>query len=102
MFVAEPAHVLELTIVVHFPRISQCHLVDLCCKLSFFLLDLMRLEYYVTNQIRISGRYDGWNLSKIYDVGPDKVDVLADTPSRKTYYCSILIEEVGHLPIRTS
>ena len=33
MFVAEPAHVLELAIVVHLPRISQRHLVDLCCKL---------------------------------------------------------------------
>jgi len=31
------------------------------------------------------GRYDGWNFSKIYDVGPDKVDVLADTTSRKIY-----------------
>ena len=40
MFVAEPAHVLELTIVVHSPRISQRHLVDLCCKLSFFFLRL--------------------------------------------------------------
>ena len=38
--VAEPAHVLELAIVVHFPRISQRHLVDLCCKLSFFFLRL--------------------------------------------------------------
>ena len=27
-----------------------------------------------------------------------KVDVVAATPSQKTYYCSILIEEVGHLP----
>ena len=62
----------------------------------------MSLEYHVTNQIWISGRYDGWNLSKIYDVGPDKVDVLADAPSRKIYYCSILIEEVGHLPIGIS
>ena len=44
MFVAEPAHVLELAIVVHFPRISQRHLVDLCCKLSFFFLDSMSLE----------------------------------------------------------
>ena len=35
MYVAEPAHVLELAIVVHLPRISQCHLVDLCCNLSF-------------------------------------------------------------------
>ena len=33
--VAEPAHVLELAIVVHFLRISQSHLVDLCYKLSF-------------------------------------------------------------------
>ena len=33
--VAEPAHVLELAIVVHPLRISQRHLVDLCCKLSF-------------------------------------------------------------------
>ena len=51
MFVAEPAHVLELAIVVHFPRISQRHLVDLCCKLSFFFLDSMSLEYPDTNQI---------------------------------------------------
>ena len=35
MYVAEPAHVLEPAIVVHIPRISQRHLVDLCCKLSF-------------------------------------------------------------------
>ena len=62
----------------------------------------MSLEYPVTNQIGISGRYDGWNFSKIYYVGPDKVDVLADTPSRKIYYRSILIEEIGHLPIRIS
>ena len=31
-----------------------------------------------------------------------KVDVMANTPNRKTYYCSILIEEVGHLPMRIS
>ena len=62
----------------------------------------MSLEYPDTNQLWISGRYDGWSYSKIYDVGPDKVDVLADTPSRKIYHCSILIEEVGHLPIRIS
>ena len=35
MCVAEPTHVLELTTIVHFPRISQRHLVDLCFKLSF-------------------------------------------------------------------
>ena len=35
MFVAELAHVLELATVAHFPRISQRHLVDLCCKPSF-------------------------------------------------------------------
>ena len=35
MFVAELAHVLELTIVVHFLRILQRHLVDLCCNSSF-------------------------------------------------------------------
>ena len=62
--VAEPAHVLELTIVVHSPRISQRHLVDLCCKLSFFFLDSMSLEYSDTNQIWISGRCDGWNISQ--------------------------------------
>ena len=44
MLVAEPAHVLELTTIVHSPRISQRHLVDLCCKLSFFFLYLMSLE----------------------------------------------------------
>ena len=43
--------------------------------------------------------------SKNYNIGPsitDKMDVVANTPSRKTYDGSILIEEVGHLPIRTS
>ena len=64
MFVEEPAHVLELAIVVHSLRISQHHLVDLCCKLLFFILDLMSLEYSDTNQIRISGRYDDWNVSQ--------------------------------------
>ena len=42
---------------------------------------------------------------KNYNIGlaiTDKVDVMANTPSRKTYYCSILIEEVGHLPMRIS
>ena len=51
MFVAEPAHALELAIVVHLPRIPQRHLVDLCCKLPFFFLDSMSLEYPDTNQI---------------------------------------------------
>ena len=51
MFVAEPAHVLELTIVDHLPRISQRHLVDLCCKLSFSLLDLMSPAFFFSNQI---------------------------------------------------
>ena len=62
--VAEPSHVLELAIVIHFPRILQRHLVDLCCKLSFFFLDSMSLEYPDTNQIWVSGRYDGWNISQ--------------------------------------
>ena len=31
-----------------------------------------------------------------------KVDVMDNTPSWKAYYYSILVEEVGHLPIRTS
>ena len=42
---------------------------------------------------------------KNYNIGPSitgKVDVVANTPSRKTYYYSILVEEVGHLPIRIS
>ena len=42
---------------------------------------------------------------KNYNIGPSitgKVDVMDNTPSRKTYYCSILIEEVGHLPMRIS
>jgi hypothetical protein len=62
--VAEPAHVLELTIVAHSPRIPQHYLVDLRCKLSFFFLDLMSLGYPDTNQIWISGRCDGWNISQ--------------------------------------
>ena len=43
--------------------------------------------------------------SKNYNIGlsvTGKLDVVANTPSRKTYYCSILFEEVGHLPIRIS
>ena len=43
--------------------------------------------------------------SKNYIVGlsvTGNVDVVANTPSRKAYYCSILVEEVGHLPIRIS
>ena len=42
---------------------------------------------------------------KNYNIGSSitgTVDVVANTPSRKAYYCSILIEEVGHLPIRIS
>ena len=62
-----------------------------------FFLDSMSLEYPNNNQIWISGRYDGWNFSRIYDVGPDRVDVLADTPSRKVYYRSILNEKFVHL-----
>ena len=63
-FVAEPALVLELAIVVHLPRIPQHYLVEWCCKLPFFFLDSMSLEYHDTNQIWISGRYDGWNISQ--------------------------------------
>ena len=43
--------------------------------------------------------------SKNYIVGlsvTGNVDVVANTPSRKSYYCSILVEEVGHLSIRIS
>ena len=42
---------------------------------------------------------------KNYNIGlsiTGKVDVVANTPSRKTCYYNILIEEVGHLPIRIS
>ena len=42
---------------------------------------------------------------KNYNIGPSetgKVDVVANTPSRKTCYYNILIEEVGHLPIGIS
>ena len=56
----------------------------------------MSLEYPDTNQIWISGRCDGWYFSKICDIGSGKVDVLADTPSRKIYHCSILIELFDH------
>ena len=53
----------------------------------------MSLEYPDTNQIWISGIYDGWNISKIYDVGPNEVDALADTPSRKIYVIAWLIRD---------
>ena len=42
---------------------------------------------------------------KNYNIGHSitgEVDVVANTPSRKAYYCIILFEEVGHLPIRIS
>ena len=42
---------------------------------------------------------------KNYNIGlseTGKVDVVANTPHRKTYYYNILIEEVGHLPIGIS
>ena len=42
---------------------------------------------------------------KSYNIGlsvTGRVDVVANTPNRKTYYYSILIEEVGHLSIRIS
>ena len=65
----------------------------------------MSLEYPDTNQIWISGRYDGWNFPKNYNIGPSingKVDVVAKTPSQKTCYYNILIDGVGHLPIGIS
>ena len=43
--------------------------------------------------------------SKNYNVGlsvTGNMDVVANTPSWKAYYCSILVEEVGHIPLRTS
>ena len=46
-----------------------------------------------------------WNISKNYNIGPSetgKVDVVANTPRQETYYCSVLIGEVGHLPIGIS
>ena len=42
---------------------------------------------------------------KNYNIGlaiTGKVDVVANTPSRKIYYCSFLLEKVGNLPIRIS
>ena len=105
VFVAEPAHVLELTIVVHLPRIPQRHLVDLCCKLSFFFLDSMSLDILTPTRSESQADMMVGTFPKNYNIGPSitgKGDVMANTPSRKTYYCNILIEEVGHLPIRTS
>ena len=57
--------------------------------------------------INLVGTYiiDLGTFPKNYNIGPSKtgkVDVVANTPSRKTYYCSVLIEEVGYLPIRIS
>ena len=60
----------------------------------------MSLEYPDTNQIGISGRMMVRTFSKNYNIGlsiTGKVDVVANTPNRKTYYCSILIEEVVRL-----
>jgi hypothetical protein len=88
------AHVLELASVVHFWE-SRNVILSICVA-NLFFSDMLSLEYPVTSQIWISGRYDGWNFSRIYDLGSDKVDVLAGTPSRKIYYCSILIEQFDH------
>ena len=46
----------------------------------------MSLEYPDTNQIWISGRYDGWNIPKNYNIGlsvTGKVDVVASTTQPK-------------------
>ena len=94
MFVAEPAHVLELAIVVH-SRESRNVISAIC--VANFLFQTCCLNYLVTNQILISSRCDGWYFSKIYDVGSGKVDVLADTPSLNIYYCGILIEKINHI-----
>ena len=73
-----------------FPRISQRHLVDLCCRLSFFFLDLMSLEYPDTNQIWISGSYDGWNIPNICILFPacTSVVVVQDHLQKWTYHGS--------------
>ena len=65
----------------------------------------MSLEYPDTTQIWISADMMVRAFSKNYNIGlsiTGKVDVVANTSSRKTCYYNILIDEVGHLPIRIS
>ena len=103
MFVAEPAHVLELAIVVRLPRISQRYLVDLCYNSSFQTCRV----WNILTPTRSESQADVMvgTFPKNYNIGPSiigKVDVVANTPSRKTCYYNILIEEVGHPPIGIS
>ena len=86
MFVAEPAHVLELAIVVHFPRISQRHLVDLCCKLSFFFLGSMSLDILTPTRSESQADMMVGIFPKNYNIGraiTGKVDVVASTTQPK-------------------
>ena len=101
--VAKPAHVLELAIVVHFLRISQRYLVDLCYNSSFQTCRV----WDILTPTRSESQADMMVVTfpKNCNIGlsvTGEVDIVANTPSRKTYYCSILIEEVGHRPIRIS
>ena len=85
MLVAEPAHVLELTTVVHSPRISQRHLVELCCKLSFFFLDSMSLDILTPTRSESQADMMVGTFPKNYNIGLSiigKVDVVANTPIR--------------------
>ena len=87
MFVAEPAHVLELAIIVHSPRISQRRLIDLCCKLSFFFLDSMSLDILTPTGSESQADMRVGTFPKNYNTGPSitgKVDVVANTPHRET------------------
>ena len=94
-----------------FSRTSSCFGA---CYLSSFLENLAMLSHrfvlqtffsrHVVRNILLPTRSESQadmmvgTSSRIYDVGPDKVDVLADTSSRKFCHCSIF----DHLSMRIS
>ena len=83
------------------------NVISSICVANFHFSSQTRWVWNILTPTRSESQADMMvgTFPKNYNIGPSitgKVDVVANTPSRKTYYCSILIEEVGHLPIRIS
>ena len=85
------------------PATSSCRFV----LQTFIFLPKTRWAWNILTPTRAESQADMMvgTFPKNYNIAlsiTGKVDVVANTSSRKAYYCSILIEEVGHLPIRIS
>ena len=74
---------------------------------TFIFLPKTRWAWNILTPTRAESQADMMvgTFPKNYNTGPSEtgnVDVVVNTPSRKAYYCIILFEEVGLLPIRIS